>query len=302
MRAALLLIALLAAGNASAAPPTAQEIPIQGVVRDSLGVLIQGGSVAVRIYADSLGGSPVYDAEFSAAIDGGVFDIVAGRGTPLMLDDERAHFMELDAAGAALYGATNRWRFYPGGGSHARPDLEERLDRLEEAMGSARVTPSAARAAQEAAGDSARYALLGIGGVSAPSVSATMLLQPVGLRTANGIHAALGPAYLPVTTPLVGTDAPEALDFALRPARPNPAHNAATLAFELPKAAPVRLALYDVRGRCVRILLNEETAAGSHSIRWDGRDQAGRRIAAGVYQVRLDSGGRHRTGRLVLLP
>jgi len=68
------------------------------------------------------------------------------------------------------------------------------------------------------------------------------------------------------------------------------------------KSAPVRLALYDVRGRCVRILLNEETAAGSHMVRWDGRDQAGRRLGAGVYQVRMDSEGRRRTGRLVILP
>ena len=277
MRATLLLIALLA-GTASAAPPTAQEIPIQGVVRDSLGAFIHAGSVSVRIYADSLGGSPVYDSQFSGAIDYGVFDIVAGRGAPLLLDDERAHFMEMDAAGAPLYGATNRWRFYPGGGSHARPDLEARLDQLEAAMGLARVTPSAARVAQGAAGDTARFVLLGIGGVHAPTVSATMLLQPVGLRTANGIHAALGPAYLPVTAPLVDAESHGPVEFVLRPARPNPAHNVATLAFDLPKSAPVRLALYDVRGRCVRILLNEETAAGSHMVRWDGRDQAGRRL------------------------
>jgi len=307
MRAALLLLALLVAGTASAAPPTVQQIPIQGVVRDSLGALVAAGGVAVRVYSDSLGGSPVYDsgAGFATAIDGGIFDIVAGRDAPLVLDDGRAYFMELDAAGAALYGATNRWRFYPGGGSHARPDLEARLDNLEKAMGAARVAPSAARTAREAApaaGDSARFVLLGIGGVSAPTVSATMLLQPVGLRTANGIHAALGPAYLPLTAPVVGAQESGALDFSLHPARPNPAFGNATLAFELPKAAPVRLALYDVRGRCVRILLNEETSAGSHVIRWDGRDHAGRRIGAGVYQVRLDFEGRRRTGRLVILP
>jgi len=152
-----------------------------------------------------------------------------------------------------------------------------------------------------AAGDTARYVLLGIGGVSAPGVSATMLLQPVGLRAANGIQAALGPLYLPVTAPVIGTGEPEALDFALH-ARPNPARSAATLAFDLPRAAPVRLALYDVRGRCVRVLLNEETSAGSHAVRWDGRDHAGRRMGAGVYQVRLDSDGRSRASRLVILP
>lgn len=307
MRAALLILSLLVAGKASAAPPTVHEIPIQGVVRDSLGAFVAAGGVAVRIYADSLAGSPVYDsgAGFATAIDAGIFDIVAGRDAPLMLDGERAYFMELDAAGADLHGATNRWRFYPGGGSHARPDLETRLDNLETAMGLARIAPSAARMTQEAApaaGDSARFIILGIGGVSAPSVSATMLLQPVGLRTANGIQAALGPAYLPVTAPVVAAENRSPLEFALRPARPNPAQSSATLAFDLPKAAPVRLALYDVRGRCVRVLLNEETSAGSHMIRWDGRDRAGRRIGAGVYQVRLDFEGRRRTGRLVILP
>jgi hypothetical protein len=307
MRVALLVLALLVAGTASAAPPTLQEIPIQGVVRDSVGVLVATGGVVVRIYADSLGGSPVYDsgAGFATAIDGGIFDIVAGREAPLLLDDERDYFMELDAAGAALHGATNRWRFYPGGGSHARPDLEARLDELEKAMGLAQIAPSAARMTPEAAlavGDSARFVMLGIGGVSAPNVSATLLLQPVGLRTANGIQAALGPAYLPVTAPVVGAEQRPQLDFALHPARPNPAQSNATFAFDLPNAAPVRLALYDVRGRCVRILLKEETSAGSHVVRWDGRDRAGRRIGAGVYQVRLDYEGRRRTGRLVMMP
>jgi len=66
---------------------------------------------------------------------------------------------------------------------------------------------------------------------------------------------------------------------------PNPARGATTFAFEAFDDAPVSLAIVDARGRIVRA----ETLPGAPGLRrwtWDGRDDAGRTTAAGVYRVR----------------
>ena len=52
----------------------------------------------------------------------------------------------------------------------------------------------------------------------------------------------------------------------------------------------VQLKIYDILGREIRILLDEKQAPGSYSITWDGRDNKGLRVAAGVYFVRLTVG------------
>jgi flagellar hook assembly protein FlgD len=45
--------------------------------------------------------------------------------------------------------------------------------------------------------------------------------------------------------------------------------------------------VYDVLGRQVRVLVNEEQDAGRHTVQWDGRDESGQRMASGVYLARL---------------
>lgn len=59
------------------------------------------------------------------------------------------------------------------------------------------------------------------------------------------------------------------------------------------KTGMVRLRIYDVAGRLVRTLADGAHPAGRHEVVWNGTDHAGRRVAAGVYFARLDSGGIH---------
>ena len=76
--------------------------------------------------------------------------------------------------------------------------------------------------------------------------------------------------------------------FALRPPSPNPFNPATTVSFDLPHATRADLVVYDLRGRCVRELARDETfAPGRHSRKWDGRDELGRTVAAGVYLIRI---------------
>ncbi len=83
--------------------------------------------------------------------------------------------------------------------------------------------------------------------------------------------------------------------FALRPAYPNPFAGQTTIPFRLEAPAAVSLAVYDVLGRRVRTLREGLHAPGEHRAAWNGRDDAGRRLAAGAYFVRLETDGRSRT-------
>jgi len=71
---------------------------------------------------------------------------------------------------------------------------------------------------------------------------------------------------------------------------PNPFNPAATVAFELASPQDVRLEIFDLRGRLVRILADESLPAGRHERVWRGFDSSGKSVASGVYVVRLIAG------------
>lgn len=87
----------------------------------------------------------------------------------------------------------------------------------------------------------------------------------------------------------------------LAPAVPNPFNPQVTLRFSLASDGPVELAVYDLRGGCVRTLASGSLAAGAHERIWDGRDAAGNPLASGVYVARLSSGRVTATQRLTLV-
>jgi len=87
-------------------------------------------------------------------------------------------------------------------------------------------------------------------------------------------------------TSVPGGGEPRAL--TLGPAFPNPFRAGLNLRFTLAAAAPVRLAVFDLRGRMVRELAGGEVyGAGAHTVRWDGRTRAGAEAAAGIYLIRV---------------
>ncbi|MBE0567337.1 MAG: hypothetical protein IH621_15370, partial [Krumholzibacteria bacterium] len=132
----LVLLVLLSAATAWAGAVTPHLISFQGRALDPDQVPIVAGGLAVRIYDAQTGGTLVYDSgtEFDGAIADGIFTVVLGGGAPLNLDNTLMYWLELDLDGAEVIGdaAGGRQAFYPGGGSHARPDLEARIDALED--------------------------------------------------------------------------------------------------------------------------------------------------------------------------
>jgi hypothetical protein len=70
---------------------------------------------------------------------------------------------------------------------------------------------------------------------------------------------------------------------------PNPFNPAVNIAFDLAAPAPARVAIHALDGALLRVLHDGEAAAGRTALRWDGRDAAGRTLAAGTYAVRLST-------------
>jgi subtilisin-like proprotein convertase family protein len=80
--------------------------------------------------------------------------------------------------------------------------------------------------------------------------------------------------------------------FGLAPVRPNPFGASAEIAFTLDREASARLEIIDVTGRRVTTLIDRAMPAGRHAVQWNGQDADGHPVAAGLYFVRLVSGGR----------
>ncbi|MEZ4648322.1 MAG: choice-of-anchor I family protein [Candidatus Eisenbacteria bacterium] len=90
-----------------------------------------------------------------------------------------------------------------------------------------------------------------------------------------------------------------AIDAGFSVTGPNPFRDTVGLAFALSADASVDLAIYDASGRLVRGLASDAFLAGTHSVEWNGLDDAGQVAPAGVYYARLDSEGTVSVKRIV---
>ncbi|MCH7574574.1 MAG: T9SS type A sorting domain-containing protein [Candidatus Marinimicrobia bacterium] len=97
------------------------------------------------------------------------------------------------------------------------------------------------------------------------------------------------------------------IPYSLEPNYPNPFNPVTTIYFVLPAASHVRLTVYDLTGRIVTTLVNGVSDAGYRSVIWQGQDDSGQSVPAGVYLYRvtassLGSGERFsQTRKMVLL-
>ena len=96
-------------------------------------------------------------------------------------------------------------------------------------------------------------------------------------------------ARVPVPT-AIAAQSPTAIPDAghLAPAFPNPFNHTVQVPFNLNAASHVRLVVYDGLGQRVHRLLTKAMPAGSHTVSWDGRDETGRRVGTGRYQLRME--------------
>jgi len=84
--------------------------------------------------------------------------------------------------------------------------------------------------------------------------------------------------------------------------RPNPSRGASEIRWVVPSACRLDLAIFDLAGRRVRLLLaGARSEPGQHGVSWDGRDDTGARVREGVYLVRLRVAGEDDTRKLFVL-
>ncbi|RMH87451.1 MAG: T9SS C-terminal target domain-containing protein, partial [Calditrichaeota bacterium] len=106
-----------------------------------------------------------------------------------------------------------------------------------------------------------------------------------------------------VTPPAMGISREPELprSYALYPNFPNPFNPETVIRYDLPRPGRVVLRIYNLLGQPVRTLVDGPQAAGRYRRRWDGRDDAGRRVASGVYVLYFQAGDFRKAGKLVLL-
>lgn len=82
---------------------------------------------------------------------------------------------------------------------------------------------------------------------------------------------------------------------------PNPFNPSTEIRYGIPSASRVSIKIYDILGREVAVLANNESKnVGWHTVTWDGRDRIGNIVASGIYLCRLVSGSNVRTVKLAL--
>lgn len=84
-------------------------------------------------------------------------------------------------------------------------------------------------------------------------------------------------------------------------AGPNPTPGIVSVRYATSMAAHIRLSVYDASGRLVRNLVDVHKPRGEHTVIWDGKDRFGNRPASGIYFIELESAGRTRTTKIVLI-
>ena len=110
-------------------------------------------------------------------------------------------------------------------------------------------------------------------------------------RTGDGFEYAYTANYDPGLTGGGQADRPIAASLTTFP---NPFYMSAgpaTVRYEVDRPGEVSLTLYNVLGRKVRTLVDGAHSRGTFTTTWDGRDDAGRRVASGVYFCRMTTGG-----------
>jgi hypothetical protein len=89
--------------------------------------------------------------------------------------------------------------------------------------------------------------------------------------------------------------------FSLSQNYPNPFNSSTEIQFSLASPGPASLVIYDIQGREVRLLLDGNLEAGSHSAIWNGLNDDSKPVSSGVYFYKLLAGDATQTNRMTLL-
>jgi len=89
--------------------------------------------------------------------------------------------------------------------------------------------------------------------------------------------------------------------FYLKQNYPNPFNPITTISYSIPKTTNVHLAIYNMLGQKVAILVNAMKSAGSYKVIWNGKDSFGRNVGSGLYIYQLEAGSLKTTKKMLLM-
>lgn len=127
--------------------------------------------------------------------------------------------------------------------------------------------------------------------------------EPIsGLSEGETQSASLG-YWWSVITNLVEVPEETPARLAFGSITPTPFRSMTTINFTIPQQTemPVFIGVYDVRGGLVKTLHNGQAAAGNHRLVWNGQDNAGRQVGAGLYFITFRTAQFAQTRRTVML-
>ena len=119
------------------------------------------------------------------------------------------------------------------------------------------------------------------------SVAANQFLTVEEGSTLTGINADYSDIILQQTT--------------LQQNYPNPFNPSTNIGFRISEFGFVKLAIFDVSGRLVKTLVNENRGPGEYDVNWDATDEAGRKVTSGPYLYRLEAAGLGSTKKLLVI-
>jgi len=91
------------------------------------------------------------------------------------------------------------------------------------------------------------------------------------------------------------------ITYNLYNAYPNPFNPTTTINYDVPQNGKVKMVIYDLMGREVRILMHHDLLAGYHTLTWDGKNNIGQIASAGLYFCQLNGQDYTKTIKMLLL-
>ncbi len=142
--------------------------------------------------------------------------------------------------------------------------------------------------------------------VSSSYASAVSINQTaIGTVTGGNLSAYLGFWYPGIVTSIMEeketeTIEPNLLVTKLYKAKPNPFRTQTEIRYSLSATEKVSLYIYDISGRTVKTLVNGKINPGIYSITWNGKNERGQQVSAGVYFYQLKTKDYTKTNKILL--
>ena len=82
---------------------------------------------------------------------------------------------------------------------------------------------------------------------------------------------------------------------------PNPFNPETTISYSVREPGRVKLDIYNIKGQLVKTLVDEDHATGHYKLVYNAKDNRGRSTASGVYLIRMQAPGYHKTSKMILM-